>query len=161
MSRPRDKAWVLPVSLLIALLLGLLPLPDMLQPLRPYWIALVLAYWVMEAPERAGLGIAFASGLVADLVYGGVLGEQALRLVILTFILQRFRARIRFFPMSQQILAIGGLLLNDRIIGAVVHLLVGAPTLPWAYWWAPLLGMGLWPLLFVLLDAVRYGRRGR
>jgi rod shape-determining protein MreD len=38
---------------------------------------------------------------------------------------------------------------------------VGEPTLPWSYWWAPLLGMGLWPLLFVLLDAVRFGRRGR
>ncbi len=161
MSRLRDKAWVLPASVVIALLLGLLPLPALLQPVRPYWLALVLAYWIIEAPERAGLGLAFACGVIADLLYGGVLGEQALRLVVLAFILQRFRARIRFFPMSQQMLAIGGLLLNDRIIGAVVHLVVDEPTLPWAYWWAPLLGMLLWPLLFVLLDAVRYGRRGR
>lgn len=161
MSRLREKPWILPVSLVIALLLGLLPLPELLQPLRPYWLALVLAYWVVESPERVGLGIAFASGVLADLVYGGVLGEQALRLVIMTFILQRFRARIRFFPMSQQILAIGGLLFNDRIVSAVVHIVVGEPTLPWAYWWAPLLGMALWPLIFVLLDAVRFGRRGR
>ncbi|MEG2804505.1 rod shape-determining protein MreD [Stenotrophomonas sp.] len=161
MSRLRDKAWVLPVSVVLALLLGLLPLPALLQPLRPYWLALVLAYWVIEAPDRVGLGIAFASGVVADLLYGGVLGEQALRLVMLIFILQRFRARIRFFPMSQQMLVIGGLLFNDRIVGAVVHIVVGEPALPWAYWWAPLLGMALWPLLFVLLDAVRFGRRGR
>jgi len=38
---------------------------------------------------------------------------------------------------------------------------VDEPTLPWSYWWAPLLGMGLWPLVFVLLDAVRFGKRGR
>ena len=107
------------------------------------------------------LGIAFASGVVADLLYGGVLGEQALRLVMLAFILQRFRARIRFFPMSQQMLAIGGLLFNDRIVSALVHIVVDEPTLPWSYWWAPLLGMGLWPLVFVLLDAVRFGKRGR
>ena len=31
MSRPRN-AWVLPVSVLVALLLGLVPLPAMLQP---------------------------------------------------------------------------------------------------------------------------------
>ncbi len=110
---------------------------------------------------RMKVSITFASGVVADLLYGGVLGEQALRLVMLTFILQRFRARIRFFPMSQQMLAIGGLLFNDRIVSSVVHIVVGEPTLPWSYWWAPLLGMGLWPLLFVLLDAVRFGRRGR
>ena len=159
MSRLRDNPWVLPASLVVALLLGLLPLPALLQPLRPYWLALVLAYWVIETPERVGLGIAFASGVVADLLYGGVLGEQALRLVMLAFILQRFRARIRFFPMSQQMLAIGGLLFNDRIVSAVVHVVVGEPTLPWAYWWAPLLGMLLWPPLFLLLDALRLGKR--
>ena len=124
MSRLREGGWVLPVSLVVALLLGLLPLPGPLQPLRPFWLALVLAYWVIEAPSRAGLGLAFCVGLAADLAYGGLLGQYALRLVIMAFILQRFRAR-----------------------------------LPWEYWWAPVLGALLWPPLFLLLDALRLGRR--
>ena len=62
----RGRSWVLPVSILLALLLGLLPMPELLQPLRPYWLALVLAYWVIEDSERVGLGFAFAVGLVAD-----------------------------------------------------------------------------------------------
>ncbi|UNK58458.1 rod shape-determining protein MreD [Pseudoxanthomonas daejeonensis] len=160
MSRLRDGGWILPASLFVALLLGLLPLPEMLQPLRPYWLALVLAYWVIEAPSRAGLGLAFAVGLAADIAYGGLLGEQALRLVIMAFILQRFRARLRFFPLSQQALAIGALLLNDRIVVAAIHLALGQAALPWNYWWAPLLGVVLWPPLFLLLDALRLGRRG-
>ena len=53
MSRLRDNPWVLPASLVVALLLGLLPLPALLQPLRPYWLALVLAYWVIEAPNAS------------------------------------------------------------------------------------------------------------
>ena len=158
MSRARN-GWILPVSIVLALLLGLLPLPTALQPLRPYWLALVLAYWVIEAPESAGLGFAFIVGLVADLMFGGLLGEQALRLVIMTFILQRFRARLRFFPLSQQALAIGVLLLNDRVVAGAVHLALGEPALPWNYWWAPLLGMLLWPPLFLLLDAIRLGKR--
>ncbi|HEY5972428.1 MAG TPA: rod shape-determining protein MreD [Pseudoxanthomonas sp.] len=158
MSRPRN-GWILPVSIVIALLLGLLPLPGLLQPLRPYWLALIVAYWVIEAPDSAGLGFAFLVGVVADLMFGGLLGEQALRLVIMTFILQRFRAQLRFFPLSQQALAIGGLLLNDRIVTAAVHLALGEPTLPWNYWWAPLLGMLLWAPLFLLLDALRLGKR--
>lgn len=161
MSRARSKGWVLPVSLILALLLGLLPLPPILQPLRPYWLALVLAYWVIETPEKVGLGFAFGIGIVADLIYGGILGEQALRLVVMAFILQRFRARLRFFPMSQQALAIGGLLVNDRIVSAAIRLMVGEPVLSWMYWWAPLLGMLLWLPLFVLLDAVRLGKRRR
>ncbi len=158
MSRPR-RGWIMPVSLVIALLLGLLPLPGAMQPLRPYWLALIVAYWVIEAPDNAGLGFAFVIGLIADLMFGGLLGEQALRLVIMTFILQRFRARLRFFPMSQQALAIGVLLFNDRVVTSAVHLALGEPTLPWNYWWAPLLGMLLWPPLFLMLDALRLGKR--
>jgi len=154
MSRVRT-GWILPASVLVALLLGLLPLPGMLQPLRPYWLALVVAYWVIEAPDSAGLGFAFGVGIVADLMFGSLLGEQALRLVILAFILQRFRARLRFFPLSQQALAIGGLLLNDRIVVAAVHMALGEPPLGWQYWWSPLLGMLLWAPVFVLLDSLR------
>jgi len=159
MSRPRNQ-WLLPLSVFVALLLGLLPLPAMLLPLRPYWLALVVAYWVIEDPDRAGLGFAFAMGVLADVAFGGLLGEQALRLTVMAFILQRFRAQLRFFPLSQQALAIGGLLVNDRVVSAAVHFALGEPQLPWSFWWAPLLGMLLWGPLFLLLDGLRLGRRG-
>ncbi|WP_442683368.1 rod shape-determining protein MreD [Stenotrophomonas sp. JC08] len=161
MSRLRNRGWVLPASFTLALLFGLLPLPELLLPLRPYWLALVLAYWVIETPDRVGLGFAFCIGLLADLMFGGILGDQALRLVVMAFILQRFRARIRFFPLSQQALAMGGLLFNDRVIDAAIHLLAGERLLPWSYWWAPLLGMALWVPLYLLLDALRLGKRRR
>ena len=158
MTRARN-GWVLPVSLLLALLLGLVPLPGLVQPLRPYWLALVLAYWLLEEPERIGLGVAFLLGLVADLAFGGLLGEQALRLVVMAFILDRFRARMRFFPLSQQALVVGVLLLNDRVVTAAIHVVLGAPQLPWMYWCAPVLGMLLWAPLHFVLDALRLRRK--
>ena len=158
MSRMRN-GWVLPVSLVLALLLGLVPLPETLQPFRPYWLALVLAYWLLEAPDRVGPGVAFFVGLIADVAFGSLIGEQALRLVVLAFILDRFRARLRFFPLSQQALTIGVLLLNDRVINAVVHVVVGVPQLPWQYWLSPLIGMLLWAPLHLLLDTLRLRRR--
>ena len=161
MSR-RIPGWLLPASVLVAIVLGLLPLPDALQPLRPYWLALVLAYWLIEHPDRAGLGLAFACGLLADLSFGSLLGEQALRLVVMAFIIQRFRARLRFFPPWQQALAIGALLLNDRIVDAALNMALGLPLVPTLSWLAPLAGMVLWPPVFWLLDALRLGtwRRG-
>ena len=102
----------------------------MLQPLRPYWLALVLAYWLIEdpGPRRPGRGLQHRAAGRPDL--RRLFGEQALRLVVMAFILQRFRARLRFFPMSQQALAIGGLLLNDRIVAAAIHLVLGEPSPP-------------------------------
>ena len=149
--------WILPLSLLAAILLMLLPMPVALQTLRPYWLALVLAYWVMEEPDQVGLGFAFLLGLVADLVVGSILGEQALRLVVITFILQRFRARLRFFPMSQQALAIGALLLNDRIVTTAIRMTLGEPMPAAGHWLSPLLGLLLWIPVFVLLDSLRMG----
>ena len=96
--------------------------------------------------------------LIADLDFGTLLGEQALRLVVMGFIIQRFRARLRFFPIWQQALSIGGLLFNDRIVAAAIHVALGLKALPSMFWLAPVAGMVLWPLVFLALDAARYGR---
>ena len=59
----------------------------------------------------------------------------------------------------EQALAIGGLLVNDRVVSAVIHVVLGAPQHPWTFWWAPLLGMLLWAPLHFALDALRLRRR--
>lgn len=150
-------AWLLPLSVIAGVLAGLLPLPPSLQPLRPFWLALVVAYWVIEDPERLGLGFAFLVGVLADIGFGTLLGEHALRLVVIAFILQRFRARMRFFPLWQQALVIGGLLLNDRIVAAGIHVSLGIQPLPMMFWLASLTGMLLWAPVFMLLDGLRLG----
>lgn len=151
----RPPAWLLPATVLMALVLMLLPLPPALAPARPAWMALVVAYWVIETPERVGLGAAFVIGLIADLCVGGLLGEQALRMVVLAFILQRFRARLRFFPLWQQSAAIGAILLNDRVVASAVHVALGLGGPPPVAWLSPVIGMAAWPVLFLALDALR------
>jgi rod shape-determining protein MreD len=149
------------VCLLLGLVFAILPLPAGVGPARPYLLAMLFAYWLIESPNFAGLGTAFAVGLLADLVAATPLGEQALRMVVLTFLVQRFRARLRFFPLGQQALAIGLILLNDRIIATLLHLIMGDGLPPWSSWLSPLLAMVLWPWLFVLLDMARLRARER
>ena len=135
-------------------------MPAWLQPFRPYWLALVIVYWLIEAPEHVGIGLAFLMGVAADIAFGSLLGEQALRLTVMAFIVQRFRSQLRFFPLSQQALALAGLLLNDLVVGAAVHVALGEPLLPAAFWWSPVSGMLLWAPVFLLLDRFRLGGRG-
>lgn len=148
-------------SLLTGVLFALIPLPSGLDSARPYLLALLLAYWLMEAPLRIGLGTAFCLGLLADLATASLFGEQAFRLVVLAFLVQRFRARLRFFPLWQQASAVGLLLLNDVIVQALIHLVASVPQLPWGHWLSPLLGGLLWPWLFVALDLARLRARER
>lgn len=155
MNRPRFSALPLVASVLGGLLLTLAPLPLALAPFKPFWIALIVIYWALEQPEHMGLGRAFLLGLACDLTTGALLGEQALRLTIIVFIVFRFRARMRFFPMLQQSLAVFALLLNDRVIALALRLLSGAGWPDVSFWGAPLVGTLFWPWLFLLLDEVR------
>ena len=156
----RDGTLLVAGSVLAALVLTVVPLPAPLEPFRPYWVALVMVYWHLESGRLHELGTAFALGLVVDVLTGSLLGRHALSLVILNFLLGRFRNRIRFFPPWQQALAVGALLLNDRVVHLWVVGLLERSWPGWGFWLPPLVGMALWPWLFLLLDALRSQRRG-
>jgi rod shape-determining protein MreD len=160
MIRPASRV-LRAITLIVGLLFQLMPLPDGVDLARPYLLALFLCYWLLETPEHTGMGTAFIYGLLADLFSGGLLGEQALRLVILAFIVSRFRARLRFFPLWQQSISILALLLNDRLIMVALHWMMGDRTLSWVIWLSPLIGMIIWPWLFVGLDVLRMRARER
>jgi rod shape-determining protein MreD len=155
MSRNRNRTWFFAGSLAFAFLLQLMPLPQSLLPLKPYWVGLVLIYWAIESPEHIGLGFAFLVGIAGDLLIGDLLAEQALRLVIMTFIVLRFRARLRFFPMWQQALAVLALLLNDRIVVIMIRGFAGDPMPSLSFWLSPLVGTVFWPFVFLVLDDLR------
>lgn len=154
MNRRHAWMWLFVGSLLVSLFLLVLPLPDALAPYKPYWLLLVLVYWALEAPERVSLGLAFVVGLAADLLNGVLLGDQALRLTITVFLVMRFRARLRFFPMWQQTLVVLALLINNRVLQLVIRLFAGQPMPPLEFWAAPLVGAAFWPIVFLLLDGL-------
>jgi rod shape-determining protein MreD len=161
MNRAHVGFFWLPLSLLLAVLFGLLPLPDVIAALRPYFLGLVLVYWLLETPDRVGMGAAFVIGLIGDLAFGTLIGEQALRLTVMAFITQRFRARMRFFPLGQQSLAVFALLVNDRVIAAAVRLAMGEGVPRWTFWLSPLLALPLWPWLVLMFDTLRMRARER
>jgi len=121
-------------SIAVALLLTIMPLPPAAEPVRPFWIALVMIYWNLETRQLASLGGAFAIGLLLDVVAATLLGHHALRLLIINFLVGRFRNRIRFFPPWQQALAVGALLFNDRIVELWIIALLERGWPAWSWW---------------------------
>ena len=67
MSATGRRLWFLPMaSIVAALILSIMPLPDAVAPFRPDWVAVVLIYWSLIEPRRYGLFTAFWLGLVVD-----------------------------------------------------------------------------------------------
>lgn len=157
--RRSERRRPLILALVAALLLTLVPLPESLEALRPYWVGLVVIYWALEVQGSISLGVAFLVGLLLDLLSGSLLGMHALSLVVIAYLVERFRARIRFFPPWQQALAVLALLVNDRIILLWIGTLLGEAMPTWHYWLAPFVGTLIWPWLFIALDRARVGPR--
>jgi rod shape-determining protein MreD len=146
-------------SIVLAFVLTLMPLPDALRAAKPFWLAILVVYWALEAPERMTLGRAFLLGMVGDLLTGSLIGEQALRLVVLAFIVLRLRSRLRFFPMPQQALAVLALLVNDRIVMLMIRSFGDSAPVELAHALGPIAGALLWPWVFLLLDGLRLRAR--
>lgn len=159
MSARESGQWTLLASLVAVVVLTLMPLPAMAEDARPYWAALVMIYWNLEGGRLRYLGQAFIGGLVLDLLTGSLLGQHALSLLIISYLVERFRFRIRFFPPWQQAAVVMLLLFNDRIVQLWVIGLVGDRWPSWQWWLAPVIGMLIWPWLFLLLDAFRQRER--
>ena len=159
MTSSRESRGLIFLTIIAAVLLSLLPLPAVLLPFKPYWVAMVVIYWSLETHDIIGLGSAFLIGLILDTLSGSLMGLHALSLVVMVFLVQRFRSRLRFFPPWQQALSVLGLLVNDRIILIWITVLLGESLPTWKYWLPPLVGMAIWPWLFLLLDRIRASKR--
>ena len=78
MNIRRDRLSTILVTIAAALILTLVPLPTLVDPLRPYWVALVLIYWCLETQGLISLGLAFVIALpiisvLLTAYYGGKL----------------------------------------------------------------------------------------
>lgn len=151
------RAWAFFLSLGLAFLLTLLPLPGWALELRPPWVALTLIYWLLATPERVGVFWAWAMGLLLDVAIGTTLGQHALSLAVMAWVAVSLHRRLRLFPLFQQALAVWLLLLLERLVSLWVMGALGQPTPGLPYWWPPLTGLLVWPL-FALLG--RDPRRG-
>jgi rod shape-determining protein MreD len=130
------RGWGLVVgTFVVALALELLPLPTWAEPARPLWVAAVLLWWCLHAPQRANVGSAFVLGILMDVLKGSVLGQHALALTLTAFLAARFHLQLRVFPMWQQTTMVGVLTLlvgtllwwTDGMAGQDSNLLLRLP----------------------------------
>jgi rod shape-determining protein MreD len=149
------RYWVIYLSLMAGLILMILPLPDSVHIYRPHWVALILIYWSMALPKRVGLWTAFVAGVLVDVSQGTLLGQHALGLVIIIFINQNFYQRIRVLSLVQQALYVFLLLFINQTIAVWVEGFLGRPTPIIAFFGAPVIGMLIWPWVFVTLRDLR------
>ena len=142
-------------SLIAALTLMLLPLPEWTVWLRPAWVLLMLIYWNITLPYQVGIMTAWFMGIVIDLLTGTLLGEHALALTVIIYIVSRTYLRLRMYPLLQQGLSVFLFVLFYQFIIYCIQGFIGELPSSRLYWLSSITSMLLWPWLFVLMRDCR------
>lgn len=153
--RINANARTITLTIIFAFMLTIMPLPEWAEAFRPDWVTLVLLYWVMAIPAYVGVTIAWFLGLLLDVTHGAVLGQNALGLVLITYIVHSQHQRLRLSSLLQQSIVIFFLLILKQLMVLWVSGIIGqAPDI--SLYFAPsLIGALLWPWVYIILRDLR------
>jgi len=151
MARRRGKNWqVIAMLLAGSLAATVVPLPDLLEPLRPNFVALTILWLCLLSVRATGLLLAWTAGLALDALHGLLLGQNALALALIAYIALKMRLRIRAFPALHQAAVVGALLGLNEFVLFWIDGLAGHPVTSWTRWVPVLTGAAIWPFLSAL-----------
>ena len=147
--------WAIASSLIVAFMLSTLPMPSWAAVGRPSWVALVLVYWCIAMPIQVGVIVAWAMGLLLDVMSGTLLGQHALGLSVLALIVHQRHQWLRALPLWQQGISVFVLMFGYQVIVLWINGIRGFPVMASAYWAAPLVSTLLWPWIYFVLRDLR------
>lgn len=149
--KPSNGSFIIIITIVIAMILMLLPLPKVLQLFRPEFVLMVLMYWTMALPRKVSVGVAWVVGVLMDVTMGGALGVTAFSYALVIFLTARFHLQLRQYPVWQQALIILSLVLLVHIIAVIVS----PQTATWFIWIPAVTSMVIWPMNYALLRNIR------
>lgn len=149
-SRPQQR-WVIYGTLLIAILLMIMPLPDFLRLARPEFVVMTLIYWAMALPQRVSIGVAWITGLVMDIITGSQMGVHAFAYAMAIYMVAHFHLQLRQYPLWQQAFIILSLVFMVHLVS-----ILNAPVISGLHIWMPaVMSTIFWPAIYALLRKTR------
>lgn len=149
------RNYAIGLSIVIALVLQIMPMPSVVSIYRPDWVFLVLGYWALALPTRVNVGVAFFVGLILDILLGTSIGVHSFAMSLSIYVLAENYQRLRNYSVWQQAVIIGILgALYNLIVFWLMHLLTDIYFLM-TYMWPVVTSMVMWPWVFWLLRRVR------
>ncbi len=143
------------VTLIIAMCLRIMPLPENVAFLNPDWVLLVLIYWSLAIPERIGIGYAWTFGILTDVLMGRLFGQYALSYSIIIYMVLIWHRQLRQFPFTQQSTFVFASLLISQLLLFWFENLKMPAQLHGNFWLPVLSGTFCWTFVYRILRFIR------
>lgn len=152
---PINLFWAVFLSSFVALVLMSVQLPAWLFYFWPDWIALVVVFWALIAPDRFGPFAGFIIGTILEVVFVRKFGVLGLGLAVLAFIVNSTHQQLRVLSMWQQMILAGLFIGVFKLLTGWLYGLVTDFTFNREYWYSLVGCIVVWPFVFILLQELR------
>ena len=140
---------------IIAFIISAISLPSFLELASPFWLLSFFSYWFIYSDGKNVFTSAFILGILLDIIQGGVLGQNALALVLSsTYILNVKKSFFVSNITTQQVYIFLGSIIY-LIIFLLINQLAQGLNFEWLILLSPLTGAILWPLIRSLLAKLK------
>jgi len=141
---------------IFALIIGAISLPLVIELTSPLWMLVCFVYWVIYTDGKWIYLSALILGLLMDVLQGGILGQNALSLVISSAFI--FNVKKSFFVSNlttQQVYIFLGSLIY-LITFLLIHILVQGFDFSWLILISPFSSAIMWPVIRFLLAKLKH-----
>jgi len=141
---------------IFALIIGAISLPLVIELSSPLWMLVCFVYWVIYTDGKWIYLSALILGLLMDVLQGGILGQNALSLVISSaFIINVKKSFFVSNLTTQQVYIFLGSLIY-LITFLLIHILVQGFDFSWLILISPFSSAIMWPVIRFLLAKLKH-----
>ena len=141
---------------IIALIIGAISFPSILETISPFWMLIFFIYWIIYTDTKVPYLFALILGLLTDILQGNILGQNALALLISSAFI--FYVKKSFYVSNlttQQVyIFIASLIYLIALIS--IHIAIQGFDFSWFIILSPFTGSIIWPLVRLLLAKLKH-----
>ena len=141
--------------ILLSIILTVIPVPDLLDQYRLPWLKMTVIFFSIFNISLIGIISVWFSGLILDIMTGGLMGENALILAVLSYLSYRFRFQIRVYPMWQIMLIVLMLLSLGELISLWINGVRGTMSFNIYAWINVGIAVLVWPIFMRVLEKMQ------
>ena len=139
----------------LAFIVGAIALPSLIEMVSPFWLLLFFIYWLIYSDSNRIYSSAFVLGILLDVFQGGILGQNALALVISSAFILSVKKSFFISNLTTQQVYVFIASLIYLIVFLITHISVQGLQIQWLVVFIPFTGAILWPVVRFLLAKLK------
>ena len=141
---------------IIALIIGAISLPSVLEIASPFWMLIFFINWIIYTDTKELYLFALILGLLTDILQGSILGQNALALLISSAFIFNVKKSFYVSNLTTQQVYVFFASLIYLIALILTHLAIQGFDFSWLIILSPFTGSIIWPLVRLFLAKLKH-----